>query len=451
MTTIASRVRFTSRTPFMTIAALTGATIASAGAIAGASATRPRSVSGSRRGGGGACTGTRSHLAGAAASVAAQIMSTIDWIAVGVIALAALAGLRRGLVGSVFSAGGIIAGALFGARVGPHLLHGGARSPYTPFAGLVGALLGAFLLETAASVAGSLVRGSLRLTPLRFVDSLGGLVAGAVAGLALVWVGGAAALLAPGQTGLRQAVQGSEVVRRLNDVVPPRRLLNVLARIDPLPALAGPAAPVGPPDPSVTRDPVVRRAGASVVRVLGTACGLGVEGSGWVARPHLVVTAAHVVAGQRDTAVQVDGVGASLRATAVAFDPKNDVAILRVPDLGARALRIAEPRPGASIAIVGYPENGPLQATPGRIGRTAFSLGQDAYGRGPVSRQITSVRGRVRHGDSGGPAIDRRGAVQTTVFAARVGSAAGFGVPTAVVRRALAGARREVSTGGCAD
>ena len=36
--------------------------------------------------------------------------------------------------------------------------------------------------------------------------------------------------------------------------------------------------------------------------MLGTACGLGIEGSGWVAGNGLVVTNAHVVAGEHDTA-----------------------------------------------------------------------------------------------------------------------------------------------------
>ena len=110
-----------------------------------------------------------------------------------------------------------------------------------------------------------------------------------------------------------------------------------------------------------------------------------------------------------------------------------------------------DPQPGAAVAIVGYPENGPLTATPGRIGRTAVAISQDAYGHGPVTRSITSVSGRIRHGNSGGPAIDRRGAVEATIFAARIGSPSGFGVPAQVVRRAVARAGAQtVSTGSCA-
>jgi len=192
----------------------------------------------------------------------------------------------------------------------------------------------------------------------------------------------------------------------------------------------------------------VQTAAASVVRVLGTACGLGVEGSGWVARRGLVVTAAHVVAGETDTTVTTVS-GSTLPAHAVVFDSHNDVAVLRVPGLSARPLRLADPKYGTAVAIVGYPEDGPFDAVPGRLGSTVTVLTQDAYGRGPVRRTVTSLSGNVRHGDSGGVAVDASGAVQSTVFAARVNGSGGYGIPAAVVRRDLANARVPVSTGPC--
>jgi S1-C subfamily serine protease len=257
------------------------------------------------------------------------------------------------------------------------------------------------------------------------------------------------ALQLPGQAQLRQAVQRSELLSRLNSIVPPRTLLNALGRIDPFPSLAGPPVPTRPPDPQVLSRPGVREAAPSVVRVLGTACGLGIEGSGWVARPGLVVTAAHVVAGESDTTVTTLA-GVTFRAEAYAFDSHNDVAVLRVPGLTARPLRVVDPREGTSVAISGYPENGPFDAVPGRIGATATVLSQDAYGNGPVSRTVTSLSGDVRHGDSGGPAVDASGAVQAMVFAARLKGGGGYGVPATIVLRVLSSARAPVSTGPCA-
>jgi S1-C subfamily serine protease len=375
-------------------------------------------------------------------------VNLFDWIAVALVAALALSGYFRGLITGVLSLAGVVGGAVLGAAIAPHIL-ATSRSQYTPLFALAGAAFFAILLETVGSFAGLVLRSSLRLKALRTVDSVGGLLLGAATGLAVVWVLGTVALLLPGQTELRRDAQRSTIIRRLNDLVPPSDLLNALARIDPILAIAGPLATVAPPNPAVLRRPGVRQAAPSVVRVTGTACGLGIEGSGWVARPGMVVTAAHVVAGETSTTVQAPS-GPPLDAEAVAFDARNDVAVLRVVGLGARPLRLVNPQEGTPVAILGYPGNGSLTAAAGRIGATGRIATEDAYGRGPVERLITSLRGTIRHGDSGGPAVDASGRVQTTVFAARVGSSGGFGVASQVVRGVLASARAPVSTGSCA-
>jgi S1-C subfamily serine protease len=377
-------------------------------------------------------------------------VTRLDWILLGAVALAALVGLRKGLVASALAITGVVAGAVFGARLAKVLLPGGAHSPYAPLIGLAGAVVGAIFLESVGSLVGSLFRSGLRLPPLRALDSAGGLVLGAAAGLALVWVFGATALLLPGRPSLRQDVQRSALLRRLNEIVPSDTLLNVLARVDPFPSIAGPAIPAGPLEGTIAGDRSVQTASASVVRVLGSACGLGISGSGWVAAPGIVVTAAHVVAGERDSSVVPIGVEQPLDAEVVGFDPKNDIAVLRVRGLTVRPLALSDPQEKRAVAIVGYPLNGPLDVEPGRIGRTDQVLTDDAYGDGPVERTITSLAGTVRHGNSGGPAIDSDGHVQATVFASRVGSSGGYGIPASVVRTVVADARKPVSTGECA-
>ncbi len=374
-------------------------------------------------------------------------MATVDWIALAVVAASALAGWRRGLVLSALSLAGLVAGAYLGSRIAPHLLRGGSASRWTALAGLVGALAGAVLLQGLGAVAGSFIRGGLRLTPLRLLDSLGGILFGALAGLAMVWVCAAVALLLPGQTGLRREVVSSEVVTQLNAIVPPERILNLLARIDPFPSILGPTAPS---TTALPRTPAVRSAARSVVKVTGVACGVGIEGSGWFATRDRVVTNAHVVAGESDTTVQLAN-GITYAADVVRFDARNDIAVLRVGGANAAPLAVATPRAGAPVAILGYPEDGPLTATAGRIGPTQPVVTRDAYGNGPVTRLITAVAGRLRHGNSGGPAVDRRGRVQATMFAARIGSNSGYGIPAAVVRSELDEAQtRPVSTGDCA-
>jgi S1-C subfamily serine protease len=377
-------------------------------------------------------------------------VTSVDWIVAGVIALAALAGLRRGLIGGVLGLAGIAVGAYLGAKLAPQFLSG-SDSPYTPLVALGGALLLVILLQTVAGMVGSTIRTTLFVVPpLRLLDSVGGLLLGAAAGAAIVWVVGAVALHLPGQRELREQVQRSRILGEINERVPPSRLLDAIERVDPFLSIRGPEANVAPPNPVLLASPGVKAARDSVVRVTGSACGLGVSGSGWAAAPNLVVTNAHVVAGMKDP--RVDRRDGEYRdAVVVAFDARDDIALLRVTGLGAKPLQAVEPIAGQGVAILGYPESGPFAATPGRIGRTTFVLTDDAYGRGPLRRLITTLRGEIHHGNSGGPAVDFRGRVQTTIFASRIGAdGQGFGVPSELVREELAAAgSREISTGPC--
>jgi uncharacterized membrane protein required for colicin V production len=379
-------------------------------------------------------------------------LNAADWIAIAIVLIAAVGGLRRGLVLSAFSLVGLAAGAYIGSRVAPHVLHGGSSSTWTPVAGLVGAVLGAVLFQFAALTVGSFIRGGMRLTALRAIDSAGGLLLGGAIGVAIVWVGASVALLSPGETGFRREVERSAIVKQLDSALPPRTLLNLLDRIDPLPSVVGPRAPSLPPSKGVLRDPSIRAATTRIVKVLGTACGVGIEGSGWVAGRNLIVTAAHVIAGEQDTIVRIPGRLLPPGAEVVVLDIHNDVAVLRVPGIDLKPLELADPQSGASVAILGYPLDGALTATPGRIGRTATVLTQDALEHGPVTRSITAVAGHIKHGDSGGPAVDSAGRVESMIFAAHRNSASGFGVPPSIIRSDLAraGTRPVTDNNACA-
>jgi len=374
----------------------------------------------------------------------------VDWAVVAFAALLAIRGAQQGFVAGALSLLGFVVGAVVGGRLGSAVLQSGSHSRYAPLIALGGGILLVVLFQALGLRIGLELRSEvLRIPELRSLDTAGGVVLGAATGLFLAWVVGVVALQLPGQTALRRDVQRSFVLRQLNSLLPPSTLLQALARFDPFPAIGGPSAQVPPPSPQVLRLPGVRAAAPSVVRILGTACGLGIEGSGWVAAPETVVTAAHVVAGEDDTTVNPNGSNAELRGQVIGFDPTNDIAVLRVPGLGRRPLRLVNARPGASVAVLGFPEDGPFNATPARIGTTITALLTDAYGRGPVSRAVTSLRGTLRHGDSGGPAVDSNGAVETVVFASRVGGG-GFGVASSAVRNDLAKAKGPVSTGACA-
>ncbi len=379
-------------------------------------------------------------------------MTGVDWIILGLVALLALLGWSQGFLAGALSLAGFALGAFLGTRLVPLVLADGADSPYAPLFGLAGALLAGMVLASGLEGIGARLRRGLRLPGLSAVDGLLGAALMACVGLGLAWVVGAVALQTPGARTLRRHIQRSAILTRLNVVLPSRDLLNALARFDPFPHVTAGDVDVAPPSSRIAGDPQVAAAAGSVVKVLGTACGLGVQGSGWVAADGLVVTNAHVVAGQDDTLVRGHGVGPARPARAVAFDARDDVAVLRVGDLGASALPMAPAsRSGTGGAVLGFPLDGPYRVRAVRLGATQRVLTDDAYGSGPVRRTIVGLRGLVQSGNSGGPVVDGRGRVLATIFAAtRRGPRGGYAVPNAAVRRALAQARGPVSTGACA-
>jgi S1-C subfamily serine protease len=376
-------------------------------------------------------------------------MTGLDWIITGAALLLALFGWAQGFISAALALVGFAIGAWIGTRVGPSLV--GRDSPWAPAFGLLGALLGGAILAAGFEGLGARLRSMMRVLPgLTALDGLLGALLTVCVGLGVIWLLGAVALQHGGDA--RREVQRSAILSSLNQVAPPSSgLLDAIANLDPFPRIDGPSAGVAAPTAKIASDPDVRRAGNSVVKILGTACGAGIEGSGWVARPGVVVTNAHVVAGEQDTHVLLRGHGPSLGATVIAFDPHDDVAVLRVSGLDAPPLRFANPRTGAAGAILGFPLDGPFDVRAGRLGVTRSVITQDAYGRGPVRRTIAALRGGVRPGNSGGPMVDGAGRVLTTVFAATTrGPRGGYGVPNAEVRKALAGAGGAVATGPCA-
>ena len=371
----------------------------------------------------------------------------------------AIFGFRQGFIVGALSFCGFVVGAFLGTRLAGLALAQGSASPYAPAFGLFGALLGGAILASGLEGLGFRLRRILIVPGVGLLDGVLGAVLGAALALGIVWIAAAVAGQASGPSQLRADIQRSAILRRLNQVLPPSGpILNALARLDPLPSITGPSPDVAAPEPAIAHTAGVREAARSVVRVDGTACGLAIEGSGWVAAPDVVVTNAHVVAGESDTTVELDGQPPSLTAEAIAFDATHDLAVLHVRELDLPALSFAAETPsGTPGAILGYPENGPFDVQPGRIGRTQDVLTQNAYGEGPVTRLLTPLRGLVRPGNSGGPLVNVDGQVLTTVFAATVGSQphGGYGVANetvaSVLREAEAHEREgvQVRTGPC--
>jgi S1-C subfamily serine protease len=262
---------------------------------------------------------------------------------------------------------------------------------------------------------------------------------------------------------LSREIRGSAIVRTIDSTLPRppsllasvRQFLNrfgfpeIFADLPPAPA-GQVKAPTG-----TEAGAAFRAARDSTVEIVGMACGAIHEGSGFVVAPNYVVTNAHVVAGMTSPRVQKQN-GGSQSGVTVLFNPKLDIALVRVADSPGPVLRLdskEEPR-GAGGAVLGYPGGGPLKPEPAAIRRTLDAVGRDIYGGSIVERQVYELQTIVRPGNSGGPFVLVDGEVAGVVVAAstidpHVGYAITSPQVIPLVRQA-SGRSGPVSTGGCA-
>jgi S1-C subfamily serine protease len=374
-------------------------------------------------------------------------VSLTDVLVIVWVAIFAVQGVYRGLVAQALSLLGLAIGALAGSWIAPQLL--ADSSPWVSFASLVGALLGASLLGAASASLAESPRRFLAFRPgLRMLDAASGAVLGGALGLAFAWLLAVVAIHQP-SLGFRKDVRESTILPKLMRAVPPDRVFQALNRFDPFPELAVGGRPLPPPDPSVLQKPGAKAAAGSVVKIHGTACGLGTQGSGWVVRRGLVATNAHVIAGEHDTQILAPN-GQTLDAEPVYVDSQNDVALLRAPTLSARPLGTErnESFPVA-VVILGYPRDGALTGTAGTAGSPRSVIAPDAYDRRVGARVVVPLRGQVQPGESGGPVVDVRGVVVAMVFAGAKRGPSGFAVPVDLVLRGVATRLRPVSSGPC--
>jgi hypothetical protein len=371
----------------------------------------------------------------------------VDVLVVIWVLLFALQGAYRGLVAQALSLVGLAIGALVGSWIAPKLLSEG--SLWVSIASLVGAVVGASLLGAASTTLAETPRRFLAFRPgLRAADSLGGVVLGAALGIGLAWLIAVVAVQQP-TLGFRQDVRESTILPRLMRAVPPDRVLQALARFDPFPELTLSGGHLPPPDPSVLHTPGAKAAAGSVVKIHGTACGLGIQGSGWVVRRDLIATNAHVVAGEHDTNVLAPN-GQSLSALVVYLDSSNDVALLRVQSLRTAPLAITAGKDyPVNVVLMGYPRDGALVGVAATAGSPRTVLAPNAYGKHLGPRSVVPLRGQVQPGESGGPVVDSDGGVVAMIFGGAKDGRNGFAVPASVVQKAVPRATKPVSSGPC--
>ncbi|MFE3189266.1 MarP family serine protease [Nocardia sp. NPDC059240] len=394
-------------------------------------------------------------------------MSASGWLDLGIIILALLAatsGWRQGAVASALAFLGVILGAVAGILIAPHILkhlsEGRTRV-------LVGVLLIVALVivgEVAGMVLGRAARGGMRDPFTRTVDSVVGAGLQAVAVLATAWLL-ALPLTNSSQPGIAAAVTNSQVLRNVDHVAPdwlrrvPTDFSNLL-NTSGLPDVIGPfghvpITAVEPPDASVLQLPVAQQLQTSVLRIRGIApsCQRQLEGSGFVVAPERIMTNAHVVAGTNT--VSVDTARGSLPATVVLFDSNKDIAILAVPGLQATPLTLApaDATSGESSIVLGYPGGGRYTASAARVRETLNLKGPNIYRDNDVKREVYTIRGQVRAGNSGGPLVDTDGRILGVVFGAAVtDDDTGYVLTLDEVRPELTSAASQstaVGTGSC--
>ncbi|MGZ5390651.1 MAG: acid resistance serine protease MarP [Mycobacterium sp.] len=393
-------------------------------------------------------------------------MTSSQWLDLAVLAvafIAAISGWRSGALGSLLSFVGVVLGAVAGVLLAPHVVANidGPRTKLFVTLFLILALV--VVGEIAGVVLGRAVRGAIRNSGMRTLDSMIGVALQIVAVLVAAWM-----LTYPLQTSdqpnLAAAVRGSVVLKEVDDVAPgwlrtvPTRL-SALLDTSGLPDVLQPfgrtpIVAVDAPDAALAADPFVTATRPSVVKIRGVApgCQKVLEGTGFVVAPNRVMSNAHVVAGAESATVQVDD--RTYNAYVVSYDPQADISILDVPELSAAPLQFAqgEAATGTDAVVMGYPGGGDFAATPARIRETIELNGPDIYRSTTVTRQVYTIRGSVRQGNSGGPMIDRSGQVLGVVFGAAVDDAdTGFVLTAEEVKRQLDKlySTQRVPTGAC--
>ncbi|WP_348789615.1 MarP family serine protease [Leifsonia sp. NPDC080035] len=354
----------------------------------------------------------------------------VDVVLLVLAVLAIAAGWSNGAIRAAGSLVGLGLGLAIGLMLAPVVVDWMAGSGLTgvtqrSVVAAIVILVCAGIVYAIAAALASLLGKVLRHGPIRWLDSLVGAVLGLVTWAVVVWLVAGFAMATSLAT-VVQAANSSRVVSTLNTIAP-MPSSTVLGAVDDALAGAGlpkvfeggePITPIEAPDRSVPS--AVAKAQDSVVTVLAAkpACGVDSEGSGWVVQRGRVVTNAHVVAGASSIVVRsADGTGVD-RATLVAFDPERDLAVLDVTDLSAQPLRIGEDlAAGDQAYAAGYPGDGPFTITPQRVRGELTARGTDIYQSGIVERQIYSLRGSIRPGNSGGPLLDTAGDVAGVVFA----------------------------------
>ncbi len=380
-----------------------------------------------------------------------------DIVVVLVALSAAVGGYRLGFVARATSWVGLVVGLVVGVmllhRLVPEVQDAG-RATVTLVA--VGLLVGAGLIGLSLGlVLGGKLHSEVPPGPARQADQVAGGMIGVVGVLVVVWLLLPVLAHIPGV--MATQARGSAIARQVSDRFPdPPDTLAVLRRFvgdEPFPQVFDalrPAPDTGAaPGESGLSTAVANQVVQSTVKVTGEACSRIQEGSGFFVDTDLVVTNAHVVAGEEGTEVTLAD-GRSFDAEVVAFDPDRDLAVLRT-DGEAPALALREAETGDTGGVFGHPGGGELEVSPFRVAEEITAVGRDIYDSGSTSRDVLVMASELAPGDSGSALIDPQGQVIGVAFAVAPDKpGVAYALAISELRAVLGGdLSQERDTGGC--
>lgn len=387
-------------------------------------------------------------------------MNAFDLVVIGIVIVAGTAGFRLGFVTRAASWVGLALGFYVAVRMLPSLLRSVGPDGAATRLGLASLVIfgGTFLGQAVGMVTGNrLVSSVPKRAGLRTLDHTLGLCLGAFGVLAIVWLLLPALAAVPGLSA--RLASGSLVARTIDRVAPPppdaadtvRRLVGGNGFPQVFEALR-PAPDLGPPPASLSLSAEVQaRVALSTVKVESNACSRLQQGSGFAAGPNLVVTNAHVVAGEsRTTIIRPDG--RRRTATVIVFDPDRDLAVLAVPELGQEPLPIGEGKAGMEAAVFGHPEGqDELRIAAAAIRQRVEAVGRDLYDKKPTERDVFILAARLQQGDSGAALVGPDGAVVGVAFAVAPDNPdTAYALSSDELRQVLAEPTRgEAETGPC--
>lgn len=394
-------------------------------------------------------------------------MTWVDVVVLLLAVMAAVSGAFQGVIVALPALVGVALGAVAGVKLAPFVISL-FDSPVAKVAFAFAVVVFLIVLgETLGVWVGRKLRQKINPDKLSGIDKTLGAILQAAAVFVVAWLVANPLTTVSAIPGLAKSINSSVVLGEVNDLMPAeaqglpsdlRKLLDASGFPSALsPFEKAPSADTPPPDTSLNVSAVAKRVHPSVVKIRGNApsCSRALEGSGFVVAPQRVMTNAHVVAGTDE--VGIESTSGDYRARVVYFNPEVDIAVLAVPGLKAPVLPFAPQtaRAGDNAVVLGYPLDGPYTATPARVRGRINLRGPDIYDSRTVQRDVFTVRGTVRSGNSGGPMITPDGDVIGVVFGAAVEDPdTGFTLTADQVRSEVDAASSQtarVGTGACAS